>query len=126
MRRFAGLGRTAAPEASVEANSKPGLALHEDRLRERMAVRVLEAMVAGVPVVTSDRGAMREVAGGAALLVDPESVDSIADGIRRVVQDAGVRRELVERGRVRAGEFSWDRTAKETLAVLRTAAGRTP
>jgi len=45
MRRFAGLGRTAAPEASVEAYSKPGLALQEDRLQERMATRVLEAVV---------------------------------------------------------------------------------
>jgi glycosyltransferase involved in cell wall biosynthesis len=82
---------------------------------EGFGLPILEAMMAGTPVVTSDRGAMREIAGPAALLVDPESPQSIADAVRRILQNSEIRGHLVSLGRERASMFSWDTTARITL-----------
>ncbi len=87
-------------------------------LFESCGLPVLEAMAAGCPVVTADRYGTRELAEGAAVLVDPESVESIADGIRRALDDAALRARLIAAGRERSREFEWRRCAKETLAVL--------
>lgn len=90
-------------------------------LWEGFGLPVLEAMAAGAPVLTSDRGAMKEVAGEAALLVDPESVEALADGLVRLLEDAALRDELSAKGRLRAREFTWTRTAKETVKAYRLA-----
>lgn len=82
-------------------------------LYEGFGFPILEAMACGCPVVTSNRGSMRELAGDAAVLVDPEDVESIADGIRRAM--GGATREA---GFERVKRFSWDDTARGTLAVL--------
>jgi glycosyltransferase involved in cell wall biosynthesis len=96
-------------------------------LFESCGLPVLEAMAAGCPVVTADRYGTKELAEGAAVLVDPESVDSIADGIRRVVTDEAVRSRLISAGRERSSEFRWSRCAAETLRVLEASArGRAP
>jgi glycosyltransferase involved in cell wall biosynthesis len=87
-------------------------------LFESCGLPVLEAMAAGCPVVTADRYGTKELAEGAAVLVDPESVDSIADGIRRVLDDVGLRARLVAAGRDRSRDFRWQRCASETLRVL--------
>lgn len=73
---------------------------------EGFGLPVIEAMALGTPVVTSDGSSLTEVAGDAALLVDPYSVDSIAWAIRAIEADADLRGELVERGRARAKKFS--------------------
>ena len=93
-------------------------------LYEGFGLPILEAMGAGTPVVTADRGATAEVAGDAAVLVDPEDPSAIADGIEALLADDGRRERLVERGRARAAEFTWDRAAAETEAVYREVAGR--
>jgi alpha-1,3-rhamnosyl/mannosyltransferase len=80
---------------------------------------VLEAMAAGVPVLTSSRSALPEVAGDAALLADPEDGDAVTAGLQRITEDAGLRAELVARGLVRASEFTWDRAVAETWRVYR-------
>jgi glycosyltransferase involved in cell wall biosynthesis len=75
-------------------------------------------MAAGAPVITSDRSSMPEVAGDAALLVNPEDEAAIATAMRRVLDDGELRGDLRARGRVRAASFSWERAARETLAVF--------
>jgi glycosyltransferase involved in cell wall biosynthesis len=93
-------------------------------LFESCGLPVLEAMAIGCPVVTADRYGTKELAEGAAVLVDPESVDSIADGIRRALDDAALRDRLIAAGRERSREFRWERTARETLAALERVAGK--
>ncbi|HJS26085.1 MAG TPA: glycosyltransferase family 1 protein [Actinomycetota bacterium] len=85
---------------------------------------VLEAFAAGVPVLTSSVSSLPEVAGEAALLVDPDDVDAIADGLRTLFDDPGLRDRLVAAGRERARSFTWGRSAARTADVLRAAARR--
>jgi glycosyltransferase involved in cell wall biosynthesis len=79
---------------------------------------ILEAMASGCPIVTSNRHGTAELAGLAAVLVDPEDVESIADGIRRVATDQGLRQQLVEAGRQRVKDFSWEKCTRQTMKVL--------
>jgi glycosyltransferase involved in cell wall biosynthesis len=90
-------------------------------LYEGFGLPVIEAMACGTPVLTSDVSALPEVAGGAALLVDPRDVGSIRDGIARLLTDEPLRRRLKEAGVERASRFSWERTARLTAEVLREA-----
>jgi len=88
-------------------------------LYEGFGLPVLEAMAAGVPVICSNVTAMPEVAGDAAVYFDPRDVEDMASSIARVSRDAGLRAELAARGLVRAAGFSWERAARETLAIYR-------
>ncbi|MGC9333247.1 MAG: glycosyltransferase family 4 protein [Anaerolineae bacterium] len=90
-------------------------------LYEGFGLPVLEAMACGVPVVCSSTSSLPEVAGDAALLVDPLDVEAIASALLRVVTDGDLRRELVGRGLVRARRFSWRRCAQEAMAALEQA-----
>jgi glycosyltransferase involved in cell wall biosynthesis len=87
-------------------------------LGEGFGLPVLEAMAAGAAVVTSNRTSLREVGGDAVEYVDPTDVRSIHAGLERLLRDGARRATLGERARARAAEFSWERFADRTLAVL--------
>ncbi|MDQ4005960.1 MAG: glycosyltransferase family 4 protein [Actinomycetota bacterium] len=91
-------------------------------LYEGFGFPVVEAMACGIPVLTSNVSSLPEVAGDAALLVDPLDEEQIADGIRRIVEDAALRTRLVKAGRARVGRFGWDDSARRHAEVLHRAA----
>jgi glycosyltransferase involved in cell wall biosynthesis len=90
---------------------------------EGFGLPLLESMACGTPVVTSGLAAMPEIAGPAAVYVDPESPHSIASATAALLRDPQHRDRLVALGRERAQKFSWDRAAEATAQVLRQAAG---
>lgn len=87
-------------------------------LYEGFGLPVIEAMACGTPVACSNTTSIPEVAGGAAEYFDPESVEEMAEAVRRVMADASLRQRLSRAGKERASSFSWRRAAKETAAVL--------
>jgi glycosyltransferase involved in cell wall biosynthesis len=100
--------------ATLQAQAR---ALLFPSLGEGFGLPVVEAMRAGTPVLTSDRGALAEVAATAALLVDPDDDQAIAHGIARLETDTGLRHRLVEAGRRRAERFTQQRFAARLRAV---------
>lgn len=90
---------------------------------EAFPIPVTEAMTCGTPIVTSDANGLIEIAGDAALRVDPGDPAAIATAARSVLLDAGLASRLSELGRARSTMFSWDRCARRTLDVLERAAG---
>jgi glycosyltransferase involved in cell wall biosynthesis len=79
---------------------------------EGFGIPVIEAMYAEVPVITSNLSSMPEIAGDAALMADPYSVDSIKEAMLRISSDAMLREELILKGRIRRQKFTWDNCAK--------------
>jgi glycosyltransferase involved in cell wall biosynthesis len=86
---------------------------------EGFGMPVLEAMEAGVPVVTSTRSALPEVAGEAAILVNPEDTDALAAGLHKLIVDRDLAQNLVIRGRTRARTFTWEKAVRETWEIYR-------
>jgi glycosyltransferase involved in cell wall biosynthesis len=87
-------------------------------LYEGFGLPPIEAMACGTPVVAANAGSLPEVVGDAALLVDPRDIDSLAEGLARTLEDEALRERLRSAGLARAAEFSWDRTAAATRALL--------
>lgn len=81
---------------------------------------VLEAANCGLPVITSNQGSLKEIAGDAALLVNPADPVSIAQAMSRISKDPSLRETLIEKGRARAKQFSWEKTANQFIEVLKT------
>ena len=88
-------------------------------LDEGFGMPLLEAMATGTPIVTSNRSALPEVAGDAALLVDPEDTARLAEALRQLTGDRELREELARRGKVRVQTLTWENAVRETWDVYR-------
>jgi glycosyltransferase involved in cell wall biosynthesis len=88
-------------------------------LDEGFGMPVLEAMAAGIPVVTSNRSALPEVAGDAAMLIDPEDTSALANALCKLSKNEDWRNELTTRGQARAKLFSWERAVQETWEIYK-------
>ena len=93
-------------------------------LYEGFGLPILEAMACGTPVACSRISSMPEVAGDAAVLFDPDEKDSIASAIRSIITGTDLRKDLAARGLERSKQFSWAKTAAQTLEVIRSVAQR--
>jgi glycosyltransferase involved in cell wall biosynthesis len=89
---------------------------------EGFSLTLVEAMACGIPIVAANRAAVGEIANGAAVMVDELSVESLAEAMGRGLADAGLRREIGEKARLRARSFRLEETARQTLRVLRRVA----
>lgn len=105
------------PAADLPALYSLATAFAFPSLYEGFGLPVIEAMACGTPVLTSQDTALAEVAGDAALLIDPLEVEAIAAGLICLLNDSALRDELRARGLHRAAEFSWERSAAETVKV---------
>jgi glycosyltransferase involved in cell wall biosynthesis len=106
-------------DAEVRALYGEARLLAVPSLYEGFGLPGVEAMALGTPVVAANTSCFPEVLGDGALLVDPLDEHALADAIRRAARPGTEREALQERGRRRAARYSWERTAKETLAVYR-------
>jgi glycosyltransferase involved in cell wall biosynthesis len=89
-------------------------------LYEGFGLPVLEAMACGVPVVCSNASSLPEVAGDAALMVDPLDVDGLAETMARVLEDADLQQEMIDKGLAQAARFTWEVAARQLLDVFET------
>lgn len=118
-RRVTLTGYVSEPQKAALLSESLGLVYPS--LYEGFGLPVLEALARGTPVLTSKVSSLPEVAGDAALLVDPTETEAIREGMRRLVVDEGLRRRLAEAGPARAARFTWEETARKTAQALRLA-----
>jgi len=111
------------PEETLPALYSGARAFVFPSLWEGFGMPVLEAMASGTPVLTSDRTSLPEVAGDAAVLVDPESHDALVDALVRICSDDDLRGRLRARGLERAATFTWEGCARQTLRAYEQALG---
>lgn len=110
------------PDADLQVVIKRATALVFPSLHEGFGLPVLEAFAARVPVVASNTTSIPEVAGDAALLIDPLRIDELADAMRRVAENSELAGQLVARGRDRVRAFTWQACAEKTLRVYESMA----
>ncbi len=108
------------PEADLPGLTAGAAAFVYPSLYEGFGFPVVQAMAAGAPVITSNTSCLPEIAGDAALLVDPKSAGELAAAIARVLDSESLQSQLRAAGRERAREFQWNSTAEKTLAFYRT------
>lgn len=115
------VGRVA--EADLPGLYRGALALAFPSLYEGFGLPVIEAMACGCPVLTSNTTSLPEVAGDAAVLVDPTSVQAIAEGISSICSDEFLRAEMIRKGYLQAARFSWDEVVRKADIALTRAHG---
>lgn len=107
------------PDHDLRAIYTGAQALVYPSLYEGFGLPIVEAMACNCPVICSDCASMPEVAGDAALLIDPARSDELAMAIETIVHDTDTRNDLMQKGLLRAAGFTWDHTAKQTLEVFK-------
>jgi len=107
------------PDAEMPMIYSGAAAFAFPSLYEGFGLPPLEAMACGVPVVCSGTSSLPEVVGDAGVLVDPRDVDAISESLRRVLEDRIFAADLAQKGVQRAAEFTWKRTAEQTINVYR-------
>ena len=93
-------------------------------LYEGFGLPILEAMASGIPVACSNLSSLPEIAGEAGVLFDPQNDEAIGDALRTILCDAAMQKICIERGLKRAAEFTWRKTAEQTLETLRKVANK--
>jgi glycosyltransferase involved in cell wall biosynthesis len=93
---------------------------------EGFGMPVLEAMSSGIPVISSSNTALAEVCADASLAIDPRDAGEIADAVRSLNQNSGLREDLIRRGLARAEQFTWERSAQIVRDVYRETFGMNP
>jgi len=86
-------------------------------LNEGFGLPVIEAMASGTPVITSNITALPEIAGDAAVLIDPLNIEQIAEAMDKVLSDENLKKDLIKKGLERAQEFTWNKTAEKTKEI---------
>jgi glycosyltransferase involved in cell wall biosynthesis len=110
------------PAADLEGLYRAAACVVFPSLYEGFGLPVLEAFAASIPVLTSNVSSLPEVAGDAAMLVDPHDPAAMADGLEQLCRDEDLRRVLAAAGTARVASFTWDRSARATVDTLRRAA----
>jgi glycosyltransferase involved in cell wall biosynthesis len=111
------------PDHDLKAFYTGARAMIYPSLYEGFGLPIIEAMACNCPVICSNAASMPEVAGEAAMFIDPAGSDELARCIEILVYDTKIHNEFVEKGRRRAACFSWEKTAKQTLDVFKKVAG---
>ena len=106
-----------ADDADLPALYSDALITALPSLYEGFGFPVIESMACGTPVLTSTVSSLPEVAGDAAIMVEPTGLEAIAEGLERLITDEALRAQLVERGLARAKQFTWERTAEQLHAI---------
>lgn len=120
LRRFSRLRLLEAATADLPAIYRGALCFVNPSAWESFSFQLLEAMASGTPVISSNRAAMPEIAGDAALYFDPDDVDGLRRLLEQTVGDVRLLDDLRARGLRRAKQFSWTQTAAETVAIYRS------
>lgn len=107
------------PDTEMPAYYRGALAVAYVSLFEGFGLPIIEGFASGVPVLTSSVSSMPEVAGGAAVLVDPTRIEEISDGLNRIVSDTDLRRRLVADGLDQLKYFDWDQSADRVWSIVR-------
>ena len=106
-----------ADDEDLPALYKNATCLAFPSLYEGFGLPVLEAMAAGIPVLTSNVSSLPEVAGDAAITVDPYDLEAITDGLQRLILDTELRNTLIQKGLARAQQFTWEKSARQLLGI---------
>ncbi len=106
-----------ADEADLPAIYSGATCFAFPSLYEGFGIPVLEAMACGTPVVTSNVSSLPEVAGEAAIMIDPYDLDALTDALRRIVDDSALRENLIQKGFSRIQDFSWDKSAQQLARI---------